>query len=68
MNNIKRIESNELKKIGRAPGATQAPPVGTPPVLRASWNFAWNMAKRFSQELGEDRTPEFLKNLIKKFS
>jgi len=45
-----------------------APPVGTPPVLRASWRFARDSAGRFSKELLKDHTKEFLTKLVKKFS
>jgi hypothetical protein len=67
---IRRIEPKELRKIGR-PGITgveEAPPTGISPILRSSWNFARDTAKRFSKELGSDRTKEFLKNLAKRFS
>ncbi len=73
---IKRIESNELKKIGR-PGVSkpeEAPPTGISPILRASWRFASDTAKRYSQELGPDPkrrsnfVTEALKNLAKRFS
>jgi len=65
---INRIDKKELKKIGR-PGvkAEGIPPTGISPILRASWKFAWETAQRFSQELGTDRTAEFLKNLAKRF-
>jgi hypothetical protein len=65
---INRIDKKELKKIGR-PGleAAEAPPAGISPILRASWKFARETAERFSQELGVDRTAEFLKNLAKRF-
>ena len=65
---INRIDKKELKKIGR-PGieAADIPPAGISPILRASWKFARETAQRFSQELGADRTAEFLKNLVKRF-
>ena len=68
---IRRIDqSKELRKIGRpgVTGAEEAPPAGISPILRASWQFARDTAKRFSKELGSDRTGEFLKNLAKRFS
>jgi hypothetical protein len=68
---IRRIDqSKELRKIGRpgVTGAEEAPPTGLSPILRSSWNFARDTAKRFSKELGADRTGEFLKNLAKRFS
>lgn len=63
-----RIERYELRKIAR-PGAKveAAAPAGILPILRASWQFARDMAKRFSQELNADHSEEFLKNLPKKF-
>jgi len=73
---IRRIESNELKKVGR-PGVTkpeEAPPTGISPILRASWPFAKKTAERFSEELGADPkrknnfVTEALKNLAKRFS
>jgi hypothetical protein len=65
---INRIDKKELKKVGR-PGSEAAdiPPAGLNPILRASWKFAKDTAKRFSEELGTDRTAEFLKNLAKRF-
>ncbi len=72
---IRRIESNELKKVGR-PGVSkpeEAPPTGISPILRASWQFARDTAKRFSEELGTDPkrksnfVSEALKNLAKRF-
>jgi hypothetical protein len=67
---IRRIDTKELRKIGRpgVTGAEEAPPAGISPILRASWKFASDTAKRFSKELGADRTHEFLKNLAKRFS
>jgi hypothetical protein len=69
---IRKIEEQkrELRKVGRPgmEGAVPAPPTGIPPVLRASWKFAYTMAERFSKELAGNKTPEFLKNLIKRFS
>lgn len=67
---IKRIESKEIRKIGRpgVSGPEEAPPSGIAPVLRNSWRFARDTAKRFSREMLSDRTNEFLKNLAKKFS
>jgi hypothetical protein len=67
---IRRIESKGIRKIGRpgVTGAEEAPPAGLSPILRASWKFASDTAKRFSKELGADRTGEFLKNLVKRFS
>jgi hypothetical protein len=66
---IRRVEYKELRKIGRPglTGAEAAPPAGISPILRASWKFARDTAKRFSKELGADRTNEFLKNLVKRF-
>jgi hypothetical protein len=66
---IRKIESNELKKIGR-PGlkaAEGAPPSGLAPILRASWNFARDTARRFSKELITDRTEKFLNEMAKRF-
>jgi hypothetical protein len=69
---IRRIEEQkrELRKIGRpgVEGAVPAPPTGISPMLRSSWKFAYDMAARFSKELGADKTQEFLKNLAKRFS
>ncbi|MEE8638482.1 MAG: hypothetical protein V3T21_05515 [Candidatus Margulisiibacteriota bacterium] len=45
----------------------EAVPSGIPPVLRASWKFARNTAKRFNRELLKDRMNEFLKKLAKRF-
>jgi len=45
----------------------EAAPAGIPPVLKNSWQYARDMAKRFSQELVKDRVDEFLKNLAKRF-
>jgi phage gp16-like protein len=45
----------------------EAVPAGIPRVLRASWKFAQNTAKRFSRELIKDRADEFLKKLAKRF-
>ncbi len=73
---IRKLESNELKKVGR-PGVTrpeEAPPTGISPILRASWKFARDTANRFSEELGTDPkrksnfVSEALKNLAKRFS
>ncbi len=64
-----RIESNELKKIGR-PGLKAAeapPPRGIAPILRASWNFARGIAQRFSKELTTDRSEKFLDEVGKRF-
>lgn len=72
---IRRIESNELKKVGR-PGVSkpeEAPPTGISPILRASWKFASDTARRYSQELNADPkrksnfVAEALKNLAKRF-
>ena len=65
---IRRIERNEIRKVGR-PGVapTEAPPDGIAPILRASWRFARDMAQRFSRELLGDHTQEFLKNVVKRF-
>jgi len=66
---IRKIEANELKKIGR-PGlkaAEAAPPSGIAPVLRASWNFARDIARRFSKELITDRTAKFLNDVAKRY-
>jgi hypothetical protein len=65
---IRRISEKELRKIGR-PGieAGDVPPAGISPVLRASWKFARDTAKRFSKELVNDRTKEFLNALVKRF-
>jgi hypothetical protein len=73
---IKRIEAKEIRKIGRpgVTGAEEAPPAGLSPILRASWRFASDTAKRFSQELDTDPkrksnfVTEALKNLAKRFS
>ena len=73
---IRRIESKEIRKIGRpgVTGAEEAPPAGISPILRASWRFASDTAKRFSQELETDPkrksnfVTEALKNLVKRFS
>lgn len=63
---VRRVE----QKITRAgTGKVEAPPPsGIAPVLRASWRFARDTAHRFSKELINDRTEEFLKNLAKKFT
>ena len=45
----------------------EAARVGTPPVLRAGWGFARDMAERFNRELLKGRVEEFLKNLVKRF-
>jgi len=42
-------------------------PTGIPPVLRASWKFAQNMARRFNREMIKDRMNELLKKLAKRF-
>ena len=66
---IRKVSSDkELRKIGRPDGMADAPPAGTPPVLRASWRFARDTAGRFSKELLSDRTKEFLTKLARKFS
>jgi hypothetical protein len=74
---IRRIDSKELKKIGRpgVTGAEEAPPAGISPILRSSWKFANDTAKRFSQELDaadpkrkSNFVTEALKNLAKRFS
>jgi hypothetical protein len=73
---IRRIESKEIRKSGRpgVTGAEEAPPAGISPILRASWKFASDTAKRFSQELETDPkrksnfVTEALKNLAKRFS
>ncbi|MFA5113697.1 MAG: hypothetical protein WC529_05325 [Candidatus Margulisiibacteriota bacterium] len=68
---IRRVDQHkELRKIGRpgVEGAASAPPAGISPILRASWKFAHDMAERFSKELGNNKTQEFLKNLAKRFS
>ncbi|MCU0640478.1 MAG: hypothetical protein MUC35_00105 [Candidatus Margulisbacteria bacterium] len=69
---IRRIEEQrkELRKIGRpgVEGAVPAPPAGLSPVLRSSWKFAYEMAERFSKELGTNKTSDFIKALIRKFS
>jgi hypothetical protein len=64
---IRKLDK-ELKTIGR-PGvkAEDIPPSSISPILRSSWKFARETAQRFSQELGTDRTAEFLKNLVKRF-
>ncbi|MBI5078745.1 hypothetical protein HZB08_01840 [Candidatus Saganbacteria bacterium] len=65
---VKRVETNELRKIGR-PGVPSEPiPAGISPILRASWQFARGMAQRFSRELLSDRTKEFLDKLSKRFA
>lgn len=64
---VRRIEHKEIRKIGR-PGVEAAAPAGIPPVLRASWKFAHDMAHRFSRELLSDRTKQFLGNLAKRFT
>ena len=74
---IKRIDTNELRKVGR-PGVgkpEEAPPTGISPILRTSWPFAKKTAERFSEELSAadpkrkaNFVSEALKNLAKRFS
>ena len=60
---------SSLKKIGLPEGVPEAPPAGIAPILKTSWKFARDMARRFNQELKNDRNrvPDLLKTLIKKF-
>ncbi|MDD4179566.1 MAG: hypothetical protein PHH14_05905 [Candidatus Margulisbacteria bacterium] len=65
-----RIERNELKKVGR-PGIRPAdiPPTGISPILRASWKFVCDTARRYAQELNnpEEKEAKFRKEVIKRF-
>ena len=66
---IRKVSSqNEVKKAIRPEDDADVPPAGISPVLRASWRFARDTARRFSQELTSDRTKQFLDKLVKKFS
>ena len=65
---IRRISEKELRKVGRPGAIAEAPPAGIPPLLRASWKFARDMARRFSRELLKDHADEFIKNLVKRFT
>ncbi|MFH1362333.1 MAG: hypothetical protein ABIH69_06760 [bacterium] len=71
---IRRVsyDKKTLRQIGHkgAGKVTDVPPIGISPMLRASWNFAGKMARRFNEELmheQKDRVSQFLKNLVKKF-
>jgi hypothetical protein len=66
--NIRKVSSEkELRKIGRPGLAEDVPPTGISPVLRASWKFARDTAKRFNAQLLNDHTKQFLDRLAKKF-
>ena len=67
MTTIRRVSTKELRKLRPAGQVEDAPPPGIAPVLRASWNFARDTAKRFNKELAKDRVKEFLKKLAQKF-
>ncbi|OGC11162.1 hypothetical protein A3K48_01365 [candidate division WOR-1 bacterium RIFOXYA12_FULL_52_29] len=66
---IKRVEAGRTSKPGRT--APSTPPSGLPPLLRASWDFLKNTAKRFSREGREekasDREEQYIKEVVKKF-
>ena len=68
---IRRTSRESLRKAinrGKADQAAEAPPAGISPMLRASWKFARETAKKFNQQLAKDRTAEFLKKLTKRFT
>jgi len=55
-------------RTGGGPGRVgEAIPVGVPPVLRRFWNFARDMARRFSKNLLKEREEEFMKVVRKHF-
>ncbi|MBU0630553.1 MAG: hypothetical protein KKC80_06510 [Candidatus Margulisbacteria bacterium] len=66
---IKRVEAGKTGKAGRA--APSTPPAGLPPILRASWEFLKNTAKRFAREGREEksaaREEQYIKEVVKKF-
>ncbi|MBI5400129.1 sigma-70 family RNA polymerase sigma factor [Candidatus Saganbacteria bacterium] len=64
---IRRISDKEIRKAVSTGPLAEAAPTGLPPILRASWKFAQNMAKRFNRELMVERLGDFLKQLSKKF-
>ncbi|MFH1541659.1 MAG: hypothetical protein ABIE84_01025 [bacterium] len=66
MSEIRRISPKDLKKIGH-PGIEEPIPVGISPVLRSSWKFAQQWARRFNQEMLQDRVKDMLKKLVKRF-
>jgi hypothetical protein len=63
---VRRISRKEIRKAA-APRKLEATPSGLPPVLRASWKFARNVAKKFSREMLKDRADDLLKKLAKRF-
>jgi hypothetical protein len=63
---VKRVTRKTVRKAV-APRGLEAAPPGLPPVLRASWKFARNIAKKFSREMLKDRADDLLKKLAKRF-
>ena len=62
-----RIRGVPVRTGGGAGRVAPAIPVGVPPVLRRFWNFARDMAKRFSKNLLKEREEEFMKVVRKHF-
>jgi hypothetical protein len=64
-----RKVSRGTKGLGRPGKPTARIPIGIPPLLRRFWNYAKNMAKKFSKNLNdsEEKEEEFLKVIRRDF-